>query len=195
MLVWSSHFPVVPSGSTNKLYEVFLHWIDGSPHYKIDIGKVPKPLLGETQWLKTNNEAVGVSSIVADKHDMIGLRYEKIDEAFRWTTDVCGQHRGQQFIVGVTLRRETLGVGIRPVNPKKPIIARQILDHLKGDLDGSFQVSTTSHKLTNQQVDEAALIVDGRSSHYLPIVYVSAGFTGDPAVDVDRLASRVRTER
>jgi len=61
---------------------------------------------------------------------------------------------------------------------KKPIVVQKIIDRLGGARDGSLDVTGTPLFLDGHEVDRAAALIRGQSDCRLPVVYVSAPFSG-----------------
>ena len=76
-----------------------------------------------------------------------------------------------------------------PPSAKKPFVIKLLFELVGGGTDGQFTVSDTAHTLSEAQVDEAALLLTGRSGARLPIVYVTSPHRGMPALDTETLSA------
>ncbi|HZF52361.1 MAG TPA: hypothetical protein VE093_27085 [Polyangiaceae bacterium] len=105
-----------------------------------------------------------------------------------WTTDVVTVRDAVNVTVSVRLDCNLVVPSSKVPTPKKPYVIKKLFERLRGGLDGAFEVSDEPHHLAESDVDLATRIVFAKSDNYLPIVYVSVDFMGQPRVDISALA-------
>ncbi|WP_347556358.1 hypothetical protein [Robbsia sp. KACC 23696] len=108
-----------------------------------------------------------------------------------WVSTVVYFDDGYSPWISIRVSCESHGAATRLPAAKKPFLVRLILNRLKPGKDGSLTVSDKATALTNSEVQFAAQCITGRAHAHLPIVYISAPFVGEQAVDVAQLAQKL----
>lgn len=151
-----------------------------------DLGAIPD---GEVKTTERNGERVSQGVIQEGEECWEGLQHEWTDPDSRaWTTSIVTHRSPEGVAVSIRLECSLLKPGERLPTAKKPYVVRLLLDRLQGARDGSFTVQDLPHGIAEADVDKAVRIVRGEMRCQLPIVYLSAGRGGRPAVDPRVLA-------
>ena len=192
MLIWSTQIPVIPTHGIDDLLVVAKKWLVGSPHFSwtdADLGVSPKQGISTFQ---AHDQSVSVAKFADQRGAFCGFRHQREDErCIHWTTEICGWLTERRFLVSVQLFCEATELGAQPPQLKRPVVVRQILDDLGGDLDGSFVVADEPIFLAESDLDMAMRILDGETTNFLPIIYASSTWRNQPAFDSKDLARRV----
>lgn len=190
MLVWATEFPTGAGNSVEDLLALAVEWLDGSPHhpwFDTDIDwAVPE---GTTVYEK-DGQVVEVSRAETDNERWGGLRHTYVESGKEreWVAAIVGHENGDGLRVSVRIQCNLLAAGLELPDPKKPYIIRQIIERLGGGRDGGLPIGDEPIHLAEDEVDRAANYIVGKTENDLPVVYVSAGWDGVPAVDPAELS-------
>lgn len=120
------------------------------------------------------------------------MRYKKGDDNLKWITEISFTKERNDFWVSVKASQESASAASSTQEIKKPIIAIRLLSRFGGGLDGDLPINPepiylkdceTGHKL-------AKALINGDSVNRLPVVYISASYTGHRVIP-DRLARKL----
>ncbi|MGO4282168.1 MULTISPECIES: hypothetical protein [Cupriavidus] len=116
------------------------------------------------------------------------IRHSSLQDGLEWVSTVVFWHAGTIAWISIRVSCESHRPAARLPVAKKPFLVRTILNRLVPGIDGELQTSDKPILLANSQVPLAARCILGTTACHLPVVYVSAQFTGGHAVNVHPLA-------
>lgn len=190
MLVWATEFPVKANKGVEAVIALAKRWRVGSPHstWKPEMFKVNEPS-GEIIRYSNSGETIDFAHILKESNNWGGARHKWTETGSKnWTTEIVGHQSPNGVLVSIQLHCELSNVGQKLPLAKKPYLVKQILDEFGGGIDGIFTVSDVPVYLKESELDIAEKIVSGRLGNRLPVIYVSVGWDGTPALDCNRLA-------
>src|SRR5690606_1694561 len=109
---------------------------------------------------------------------VVAVKVVLADNDLQWSTETVFSHGSSDAWVSVRTSRESSSPAVRLPTAKKPLLIRALLDGSGGGRDGQLDVSDQPHRLSNDDIETAANLMLGRAAGHLPVVYVSAGFSG-----------------
>lgn len=179
MRVFATEFEVLPH-SKGEFVGLLMEWIKGMRDSSVfsddhDYENDPNApvLMG----------AKGDSLMLQDAQDPVsgnhgqGFRYDVPDGDMIWRTEgVLSRVKGAEHAL-FRIRGQCLARNGLPElhDPNKPYLIKNLVADAKVCRDGLFTVQAAPHFLSNdtEGLECAALIVEGKSTTYLPVVYVS----------------------
>jgi hypothetical protein len=191
MLSFATEFPVNHDHSLTSFLRCVRDWIVGSPHTVLKEHDF-EGFDGSNEWsAQKANERLEILSHSSGSREQAAARYTRTADGLEWVTTIVFSRWETDSWVGMRVSCESTHPAVRLPPAKKPVLVRVLLQQLGGASDGILNVSTSSHRLENVDIDIAAQLISGRAGCRLPIVYVSSSFQGNHAVDVDRLANNL----
>lgn len=182
MLPFATEFPVKRSGNKAAFLAEVLTWLRGMRDSTVLTPTADHELDGENVYLiSESGEELRMREL---KHNSdwvaIGFQHDMPDDQGRvWRTEGV-LHRGEGDAEEDLIRFRTQCLARRPgaflETPKKPYLVKALLKEGWGGLDGEIDVCDEPLWLEDSEEDVtlAALVLSGRASKWLPIVYVSA---------------------
>lgn len=201
MLVWSANFPLAQGSTLDGLLDVSKTWLTGSPHSTWRDHHLDGDASGKILSLEHEGESVQIARFKAEQADTgwCGFRYARPERGERglqsqWTTEIVGHLADEVLLVSVRLQCDAVAMGQKLPRPKKPYIVRLLLERLGGGMDASLRISDRPALLrdsSEEDLDLATRVVRGTLGNRLPVIYVSASFQNQPAVEPGALAEMV----
>ena len=188
MLVWTTEIPMRAGSTADEVLALARRWLTGSPHALWTEDAIPQPDVGDLATAKRNGETVSVVRVERDGHRWAGLRYSRPEDTAEWTTEIVARQLDSDLLVSVQLHCELRAATPSTPKPKKPYIIRQLLSEIGGGNDGGVPITDIPLILKEADVDLAARIVRGEFDNHLPIIYASATWHNNPAIDASKLA-------
>lgn len=189
MLAFATEFPLNTRHRAPDLVGAIRDWVLGSPHTAF----AREELQGVDQageWRRAKpGEVLQGLSFSSDALDAAALKYTRTDSRLEWATTIVFSRTSAESWVAIRVLCESTHPAVRLPPAKKPVLVRLLLESMGGAADGILPVRGQVHKLENVDIDLAARLIRGRAGCRLPVVYVSAGFRTEAAVDCEKLAS------
>src|SRR5579863_3572375 len=191
MLSFQTEFPVNSATSATKFLSSVQRWLLGSPHTTFKQTDLDH-LLSQDEWTaKKSTESIESLRHEQDDIQAAAVRYRRFEESLEWVTTVAFSRDSRSCWIGVRISCDSNHPAVKVPVAKRPVLLRLLLDELGGGEDGVLSVINGPHKLANSQIDLAARCLTGTAACRLPIVYVSAKFTGTYSVDIDSLSKNL----
>ncbi len=189
MLVWATEIPIQSGRTVSDLLSLSKRWIYGSPHNSWKASDFSDEPDGEFVDYTQEKESIRVIKFSENDTKWAGLRHIWSEGAERqWAAEIVGRERSSELLVSVQLHCDLYHPNHVKPKPRKPYIIRQLLEQLGGGLDGGLIVSDQPIVLAEAEVDRAVALITGESDNHLPVVYASATWEHQPAIDAYRLA-------
>lgn len=188
MLSFATEFPINHECGSAQFMEAIKCWVIESPHTHFSLADFAAiPPRGE--WsIKRANEQIDGLIISFLNEEATAVRRTIVDGTLEWITTIVFSRQKSDAWVGTRTFRESHRPARRLPPAKKPIIVRQLLETIGGELDGGLRVSQYAHQLKQDQIYLAANLISGKASCHLPVVYISCGFDDEYIVDTNSLA-------
>lgn len=174
--------------SVQECAAIVKRWVSGSPHTTISEAQLSGvPALG--QWKVENaGECLQALVIEVDGEEIGAFRHTKRENGIEWNTESVFSRKAGDTWVGIRTSRESDQPQLVLPNAKKPYLVRAMLEQAGGGLDGELFVRDAPHILKENDIAMAARLLNGDADNYLPVVYVSAYFDGNWAINFEALA-------
>jgi len=191
MLNFATEFPVAFDSTSTDFIAVVKNWVLGSPYTALAETDLAGMFADGEFEVARSGQRIHSLGIATESEQIVAVRNTIIEGDLEWDTAVVFSKQDNDAWVGVRTSRDSLQPASRLPAAKKPLIVRALLDQLGGDVDGSVRVSAEPLRLKESSIALAANLILSDAACHLPVVYVSCGFDGKYAVDVDSLASDV----
>lgn len=188
MLFFATEFPIAATCRTRAFIEAVRFWLLHSPHTSFaaeDLRDVP--FSGPWSVIKPNERFDALLFADADE-EAAAIRHSKVDGDINWETTAVFSATAENAWVSVRTSRESNHPATRLPPAKKPRLIRTLLERLGGASDGQLPVAGEAYRLTNNEIELAANLVKGEAGCHLPVVYISCGFNGKHAIDINSVA-------
>lgn len=192
MITYSTEFPIDNNNSVADVLGLACKWITGSRYSKVPNGALDAiPIDAETKAV-FDDDVVAIGTANFDGVEIGGVRYTRIEEkGLEWTTSIVTAKTQHQHLLSVQLSCDALTTSAKLPAPNKPDFIRQVINILKGGMDGSIPVTDKPFFLEEGEVDIAARLISGQADNLLPIIYISANYDGTYIIDPPLLAKKV----
>lgn len=189
---FSTEFPISHSHSVADVVNLAYEWILGSPHTQLErkaFGELPVDV--EKIISEHPSEQVSVATVSGQGFDMGGVRYMRTEQGLEWITSIVSHKAKDRHLLSIQVSCQALNTAVRLPPPKKPYFIRLALTKLHSGMDGEIPVTDKPFRLSENEAQIASALIKGLANNTLPIIYVSAGFDGQPLIDPDILAQYV----
>jgi hypothetical protein len=187
MLSFATEFPIRETTS-NGFVDAVRRWMIGSPHANFSTETL-KDIPESGRWkLETDDNCLEGLFSRRGFSETSAFKYTATDGQIEWVTEVVFSKSEFDNWVGIRTSRESFQPQSSLPPAKKPLLVRTIIDGLGGGLDGEIYVSDKPHFLSENDVTMAVRLLNADSDNYLPLVYLSYPFPGEPAIDPYPLA-------
>ena len=189
MLSFSCEFPVPATATRDSVCALIRTWLIGSRYTHFNSASLAQ--LGDGETWDAVEETEHIESLVEKTSDIesCAVTYRKNDGKFEWITTIVLAEQPSGNWISVRVECEPLHPTAQVPPAKKPVFVKQLLESFGGGIDGAFAVNDAPVVLKHSEVGLAADCIQGYTGCYLPIVYVSAAFSGGYLVDPNELAS------
>ncbi|MCD4501388.1 hypothetical protein [Chromobacterium vaccinii] len=189
MISYSAEFPVCENSNVKDILNLACEWIAGSPHTKLNSSDIYEILHEDEGSISLGGESIYTGYASVENLEIGGLRYVKLEgDGIEWTTTIVATQTPSQHLISIQVGCESLMASVSLPMSKKPYFVKKIFDEIGGGVDGDIPVQAKPIILEDGEEDIAAALLLGHGKNSLPVVYVSAGFDGEFAVDYVRLA-------
>lgn len=189
MIVWATEFPLSSGTTADALFTLMERWLRKSPHLPFASVAFPPIPEGETAAFEHDGHSVRLTRVTTGGKWWAACQHTWVEDSKReWTTQVVAHGSDGVVAVGVRLDCNLLAVGASLPTPRKPYIMKLLLSAIGGGADSWLTVDDEPTLLSEDQVDDAAAVIEGTTSVKLPVVYVSALSNHRPLVDPQQLA-------
>ena len=189
MLTFSTVFPLSETTNSSEIRALIRKWLIGSQHSAFseqsDFSDDNK-----SKWtVHLDNESLRGSILCRDGTEYIATRYENRDSSgVTWTTDITYEGREGENRICVQVQCESSRTALALPPARKPYIVRQLVEEFGGGNDGALVVSDQPIVLTNNDIDFAARIINGKANNILPVIFLSAPTSGNFLIDAQDLS-------
>lgn len=187
MLSFSTEYPVV-CAEPSRFSDCVGRWLLNSPHSTFTSDELSRLNEGTRSSIEKGAERIEALRFVNSDSAQCAYRYSIRSDGLQWVTNVVFSADTDSAWVGIRTSREADGPTLKLKPAKKPQIVKAILADLDGGLDGELFVKDAPHYVRDNDIGMVARLLNGDSTNYLPIVYVSKGFNGEYALKADVLA-------
>lgn len=187
MLSFACEFPV-KNAETSAFIDAVRRWLEGSPHTAFkpeDLAQISPE--GHSLCVAGSERLEALIARERGK-ETAGFRHRVMSGAIEWQTTVVFSRTPDDCWISVRTARESAQATASLPKGKKPLLVRTLLAELKGGLDDELYCQDTPHFLKANDLGMATRLLNGDSDNYLPVVYISCGFSGQPLVRVEPLA-------
>jgi len=188
MLSYSCEFPIPTNTSRENVCATIRKWIGGMrfTHFTVE-SLLP---LGVDEAWEAVEETEYIESFVEVTSDTesCAVTYRKKDSQFEWITTIVIAIQPSTSWISVRVECEPLHPMAQVPAAKKPVLVKLLLQEFGGGVDGAFEVTDVPVIFANSEINLAASCIRGETDAHLPIVYVSAPFTGPYLVNPNELA-------
>ncbi|MBK7350192.1 MAG: hypothetical protein IPI92_10040 [Gemmatimonadetes bacterium] len=188
MLQWATEFPAAPETTPEAFLAIAKKWLQGSPHLGWKGYKFADSPPDDQILYNHNGQTATAVRVTTAAGSWAGFEHSWVDGERQWTTQLVGHKSLDGFLVSVRLDCALLKPTAVLPKAKKPYSIKLVFDLLGGGTDGLLTVQDKPHFLAENQVDDAASMLTGRSGGRLPIVYLSSPHRGIPRLDASALA-------
>lgn len=188
MLSFATEFPLARGTQISNFLDVIHDWRLGSPHNAFSEDDLAPLLTGTACDITSRNDRLQMVRTQAGAEEMAAIRFTNTTPELEWRTEIAFWRTPDASQVAIRVTSESPLPARSLQEAKKPVVVRQLLDRLGGDIDGELRVGATAHRLREEEADLAARLLLGSAECRLPVAYVSCPFPGVPGVDVNALA-------
>lgn len=185
---FSTEFPIDTKNSVASVINLARTWLSGSPHTKFLPNELPELIFNGEQEKVKGVEQFKISHATLTDHEIAGVRYRKIEGDLEWTTSIVTCKYPTSHLLSIQVNCEALNTSSRLPASKKPYFIKQAIEVLGGGQDGAIPVAGKPIFLDEDDSEIAAALINGTADNSLPIIYVSANFKGQPAINPTSLA-------
>lgn len=185
MLPFITEFPILRSSNKAAFPAEVFAWLRGMAGSTVLNSTSEREFDGENvHFITSTGEELRMRELVSDgEWKAIGFRHDMPDEQGRvWRTEAVLRRGGDDILHDlIRIRTQCLAkqAGAIVQTPKKPFLIKSLLSGEWGGVDGELCVCDKPFWLgeNEEDLDLAKLVLHGKASEFLPIVYISA--TGD----------------
>jgi hypothetical protein len=189
MLVWATEFPIRDGNSAEDVLCLAKKWLIGSPHSSWTRKSFDDESYGVINLFVDDGQSVETVNIINEQDAWVGFRHSWIEDGERcWITEIVAYQKSSRVLVSIQVHCELLRPGLKMPPSRKPYVVKLLLEDIGGGIDGVLPVSDKAIYMQESEVEKAAQLILGKTHNHLPIIYVSAKWNGQPAIDADRLA-------
>lgn len=190
MLSYAAEFPLDTDRPSDVL-ECIVLWLQNSPHRVFASEELAALGSGEIAHIAAGNQTIDLLRVDDVEGQRLAAKHTAVDREVIYSTSIVARSRDGGVWVSVRTDRASLNPQISLRDAKKPQIVRVLLDKIGGGLDGELWTRDVPHALTANDKNMAIRLMNGDSSNYLPIVYVSRNFRDHLSVDAVALARQL----
>jgi len=189
MLLWATEFPIRSGCTSDDVLLLAKKWLIGSPHATWLPEHFVDEVAGVVNTFNHDGQCVETVCIEDSNDAWSGLRHSWTENKERyWITEIVAHQTIDRVLVSIQVQCELLRPGLKMPRSRKPYIVKQMLDEIGGGIDGGLLVSDRPTYLQETEVGDATKLILGKRHNHLPIIYASAKWNGEPAIDAVRLA-------
>lgn len=187
MLSFATEFPA-RNIETDEFVQAVCAWLRGSPHTRLQSESLDTiPASG--RWkVEADRESLEALIIRRERQETAAFKHISFDGAIEWTTTIVFSKTENDDWIGVRTARESSRPQISLPPARKPLVVKTLLGQIRGGLDGELYVSDLPFYLQANDLGMATRLLNSDADNYLPVVYVSCGFSGELNVDPQPLA-------
>ena len=179
MITFSTAFYVTKELTKEKLIELAFEWINGSPHYGFnDINWNGEDLYEQ------KCEKQKFSLIQSNDKKILAIRLENIDDDnILWTNDFVYEECDVNNMLLVRLAHDAVDKeSVVPRRYNRPRLMKTILKLGYGAEDNNLLISDREILITENNLELAENIINGKSKYLLPVVYVTKRFMDNDTI-------------
>lgn len=190
MLVFSTRLPIRAEVTQQECLELFLEWLNGSPHYPTDEISFDVNSHDDYDYIK-ENISFSVRHFKDESIELSACRLENRETNVIWDNDcIFLNDRGKKsLLIQLNCNWTDFRTDLPPVH--KPYIVRMFVEKGYCDFDGQIPVTDEPIIAGEDNYEEYRDIMCGRLSFQMPVVYISRDYWGKTAVSPVFLAHQL----
>lgn len=187
MLVFRTVCPLKSEATLQKLIDISIKWIDGSPHY--ELSNQLSSYYGNDNFKKqTQSEKIECFTYEIDDSIYACIFFEKRESDKKWITEIVYKKYNNSIIFSIHIYCETSNFENTLNDISKPYLIK-ILDREIGfGNDGIFPTTHEPYYFSSDEVNFACDIINGNFQSYLPCIYVSINEAGEYSLEIDKIS-------
>lgn len=190
MLVFTTRLPIKAKVTQRECLELFLEWLNGSPHYPTDEISFDINSYDDYDYTK-ENITFSVRHFRDEFIELSACRLENRETNVIWENDcIFLNDRGQKSLL-IQLNCNWTGFRTALPHVHKPYIVRMFVEKGYCDFDGRLPVSDKPIIAGEANYEEYRNIMCGRLSYQMPVVYISRDYWGKTAINPVFLAHQL----
>ena len=178
-------FSVDPTKESDEFIELAVLWVKGMERSK---AKLEIENLVEDQKLAAGDELVLFKKVSYEESELIGFRYEYLDQGIRWRSEIVGNRKLDDFFVTIRVTRSTETALPSLPSPRRPFIVKLFLRNNWKVNDRNIFLTEKPIYLKDGEEETAYKFISGEFGNQLPIVYVSVSNSGDRPYYIDAVS-------
>ncbi len=189
MLLFSTMLSITDQLTPDRFIEMVIDWNNGSNH--------PENIIPDVHWNGERNIRFGKDDLWMEimenaGEEILAVRYEKKSADGRiWDSDYIVNFKEKKICIQLD-RSYADDALVTDSRFSTPHIITMLIERRYLKDDNGIETLRDPVCVGEKDAEWLAGIFRGRDEYHLPIVYVSRKWTGQPAVDVDWLASRLK---
>lgn len=198
MQPFATEFPIKRFSASAAFVAEVVAWLRGTNYSTVLSSGAQGEFEGENVHLRAaSGEELRLRELKgASGQQAIGFRHDLPDEQGRlWRTECVVKFDSGDDEDIIRFRTQCLAnsPGAILETPRKPYLIKSLINNGFGGTDGTFQVKDAPHFLADNAagVESARLVVEGRATVNLPIIYISTSHRGWWAIsknDIEKMA-------
>lgn len=190
MQVFSTRLPIKDSVTPKECLQVFIDWVNHSPHYPINSIDFD-PSLHEDFEFSVDNVKVSIQHYKDDAIELFACRLENHESDVIWYNDFIFLIENNKKSLLVQLNCHRLDYNTQLPYIHKPYIIRKALESGICKDDGILPVTDEPMTVECGFLDSCAKIMRGEAVCSMPVVYVSCDYWGHTALSPKYLAHQL----
>jgi len=193
--LFASQFPLNHQATPDQMLGVVKNWIASGTYSKLSLDDIID--------LKNHGDTTEVqgSSLKLYRHsndimESVGLKYVLPGPRDKnWITEIVGTRTPEDFWVRVTVDHDSAYADARREKVNKPLIIGFLMKELGGGIDSCIALQSDPHKLTRETNADKLFVssfMNGETSNFLPIIYVSKTNHNEYIVDPTEISIELR---
>lgn len=190
MLVFSTRLPIRKEVTQQDCLELFLEWLNGSPHYPTDEICFDVNSHDDYDYTKENITFL-VRHFKDNSIELSACRLENRETNVIWDNDCIflNEQGKKSLLIQLNCNWTDFRTELPPIH--KPYIVRMFVEKGFCDLDGQLPVTDEPIVAGQDNYEEYRDIMCGNFPYEMPVVYVSKDYWGKTAVNPQYLAHQL----
>lgn len=190
MLVFSTRIPIRADVSKEDCLQLFIEWINKSPHYDINISEYDFDSASDYEYT-SESVTFSVKHYWDTNIELTACRLENREASVIWINDcVFVSEKGiKSLLIQLNCNRTDYGTNLPTIH--KPYIVRKIIESGFCDEDGGIPVVDYPIEADDIYYEICASIMNGHHLYTMPVVYISCDYWGNYAISPQYLARKL----
>ena len=190
MLVFSTRVPIRADVSKEDCLQLFIEWINESPHYDIHISEYDLDSASDYEFT-SKDVTFSIKHYLDENVELTACRLENREKSIVWINDftfLC--EKGiKSLLIQLNCTRTDYGSNLPIIH--KPYIIRKIIESGFCDEDGGIPVVDYPIESDSTYYETCVSIMNGHHLYSMPVVYISCDYWGNHVISPQYLARQL----